>query len=176
MVGIEQLPAVWRELIPEGMLLRSMQLEGLLAVASKRDALIVAKTGGGKSLAKPPIVLCVVPCISLGGHQADCANDYMRELYRVGLLVRPAYAHFVERSVEGGEEDDVADDVELLPNLRTNRGEPPMLLDFPRRSARRSEAARREAAEATAGAAPEPLRLDQLPTHAAEVHVAEDPL
>jgi len=61
------------------------------------------------------------------------------------------------------EEDDVADDVvgvaaaaaalspwptalpcercpgcleELLPNLRTNRGEPPMLLDFPRRSAR----------------------------------------
>jgi len=119
MVGIEQLPAAWRELIPEGILLRSMQLEALLAVASKRDALIIAKTSGGKSLvfqlpaaalhkaslaageAKPPIVLCVVPFISLGGHQADCANDYFGGLYRVGLLVRPAYAHFVERSVEG---------------------------------------------------------------------------
>mmetsp|Transcript_42644 Transcript_42644/g.100021 ORF Transcript_42644/g.100021 Transcript_42644/m.100021 type:complete len:92 (-) Transcript_42644:59-334(-) len=49
MVGIEQLPAAWRELIPGGILLRSMQLETLLAVASKRDALIIAKTSGGKS-------------------------------------------------------------------------------------------------------------------------------
>ena len=109
--------SAWRRLYPSGTL-RPLQETALAIVETGQNLLLVARTGGGKSLvyllaaaarwaaavqagaACPPIALVVVPLVALGENQEDSANRYLSDLHARGLLgPRTAKALFVFRNI-----------------------------------------------------------------------------
>eukprot|EP00306_Pavlova_sp_CCMP459_P023438 CAMPEP_0185545034 /NCGR_PEP_ID=MMETSP1381-20130426/4484_1 /TAXON_ID=298111 /ORGANISM="Pavlova sp., Strain CCMP459" /LENGTH=175 /DNA_ID=CAMNT_0028157309 /DNA_START=1 /DNA_END=529 /DNA_ORIENTATION=+ len=92
---------------------RMLQETPQAIVQTGKNLLLVARTGGGKSLmyllaaaapwaaamqagtAHPPIALVVVPLVALGDNQEDSANRYLSDLHARGLIPRTAKALFV---------------------------------------------------------------------------------
>ena len=100
---------------------RPAQQAALESIADGADLLYVDRTGGGKSLTfqlpaalawrtgllagetLPPILLCVVPYISLGEHQRAAFEAFLARMYAAGLLPRLGHVCFVRRAANGAD-------------------------------------------------------------------------
>ena len=100
---------------------RPAQQAALESIAYGADLLYVDRTGGGKSLTfqlpaalawrtavlagetLPPILLCVVPYISLGEHQRAAFEALLARMYAAGLLPRLGHVCFVRRAAKGAD-------------------------------------------------------------------------
>ena len=100
---------------------RPAQVAALETIARGADLLYVDRTGGGKSLAfqlpaalawraavlagvaLPPILLLVVPYISLGEHQRAAFEAFLARMFAAGQLPRRGHVCFVrKRGPRGG--------------------------------------------------------------------------
>ena len=100
---------------------RPAQQAALESIADGADLLYVDRTGGGKSLTfqlpaalawrtavlagetLPPILLLVVPYISLGEHQRAAFEAFLARMYAAGLLPRLGHVCFVRRAANGAD-------------------------------------------------------------------------
>ena len=98
---------------------RPAQVAALETIARGADLLYVDRTGGGKSLAfqlpaalawraavlagvaLPPILLLVVPYISLGEHQRAAFEAFLARMFAAGQLPRRGHVCFVRRAAHG---------------------------------------------------------------------------